>query len=263
MSPQEDSFWRLELEGLSPERLPPLPKKLEYLNIWALETGRWVLEIKGPEGELRDFWTALPAEHRIRFQRLKRPGQLKKLQYSRLEICWGTQDRSNAIHLDPTGAFGSGTHPTTVLILDFLDTLWHQGVCPQKILDIGTGSGILALTAARLWNAPVWAVDIDPEAVSMAQKNIYTNRLEKKIHLVCGTADSLKGPFDLILANIYLRVLLQEADTVQSLLAPGGHLLATGFLLGSEAPLLRKYAKLSLIKRQSQGEWLAIWWQKT
>ncbi len=258
----QDNFWRLELEGISLEELPTLPQRLKSLNTWSLETGRLILELKGPEQEVRDYWHTLSQENRIHFQRIERPGRLKILKHSRLELCWGTNGPAETVLLDPEGAFGSGKHPTTALILDLLDELWAQNIVPRRILDIGTGSGILALTAARLWGRPVWAVEIDPQAVLAAQRNVYANHLEKKIHLICGTIDSLKGHFDLILANIYLRVLLQEAETIKKLLAPGGNLLTTGFLSGSEAPLLKKYATLSLVDRRRQEKWLALWWQK-
>lgn len=135
------------------------------------------------------------------------------------------------ITLDPGMAFGTGTHPTTGLCLDWLGGL--AAVAGARVLDYGCGSGILAIAAARLGAAEVIGLDIDPEACAVARDNAAANACDD-IHVVL--PDALPdGSFDVLVANILLNPLLALASTLATLVRPGGHLGLSG-LLAEQVP---------------------------
>ena len=142
--------------------------------------------------------------------------------------------------IDAGAAFGTGRHATTAACLEVLDRLRH-GERGGRILDIGTGTGILALAAARIWpGARVVAGDIDPVAVAAARINARRNG----IRLPAIRADGLRkralladAPYDIVLANILYRPLLRLAPALPRALAPGGHLVLSGVLDWQSRPL--------------------------
>lgn len=138
------------------------------------------------------------------------------------------------ITLDPGMAFGTGTHATTVLCLEWLVAASPLNDC--RILDFGAGSGILALAAARLGASGIHAVDVDPEANRVALENIERNELSTAITV--GLPDELAvGPYDILLANILLEPLLQLTERFRALLSPNGELVMSG-LLTEQVPAL-------------------------
>jgi len=137
------------------------------------------------------------------------------------------------ITIYPGMAFGTGRHPTTVLCLKALEEVWGQDLPrdsgPWQVLDVGTGTGILALAAARL-GAGVLAIDVDPEAVAAALNNVRLNRLEAQIWVEAASVASLRQQFALILANLTAPDLHQLADALSGRLLSGGALIISGFL---------------------------------
>lgn len=137
------------------------------------------------------------------------------------------------ITIYPGMAFGTGRHPTTVLCLRALEEVWGQNLPweshPWQVLDVGTGSGILALAAARL-GAEVLAIDVDPEAVAAALDNVRLNALEDRVWVEATTLASLRQQFALILANLTAPDLHQWADALAGRLLSGGALIISGFL---------------------------------
>ena len=133
------------------------------------------------------------------------------------------------IELDPGMAFGTGTHPTTSLCIRALERSVRPG---QLVYDIGTGSGVLAIAAARL-GAEVKAVDLDPVAVKVAKENAELNRLSDRIDVKPGDlAQALPGPADLVVANIIADVIIILAEDLERVLKPGGICLASGIIAG-------------------------------
>ena len=132
--------------------------------------------------------------------------------------------------LGKKGAFGSGEHETTASCLELMTRL--PGIRGCRALDLGSGTGILAIAAARLGAATIVAVDLEwPAAVSCAE-NVALNAMEDRIFTVCGELASVASrPFDFIMANIYADILLPLADRLVELTRPGGHLLLSGILL--------------------------------
>lgn len=138
------------------------------------------------------------------------------------------------ITIYPGMAFGTGRHPTTVLCLRALEEVWGQtlppGPQPWQVLDVGTGTGILALAAARL-GAGVLAIDVDPEAVAAALDNVRLNALQDRVWVEATPLISLRQQFALILANLTAPDLHQLADALSGRLLSGGVLIISGFLL--------------------------------
>jgi len=170
------------------------------------------------------------------------------------------------LSLDPGMAFGTGGHETTRLCLEQLETvlLGRPAGSPASVLDLGTGSGILAMAAARLGAGRVCAVDIDPEAVEVARENLAINGLAERIECSATPLEALDGPFDVILANILAEELVRLAPQLTARLAPDGVLILSGILAGKEAFVRSGFAPQPLVYRHTahEGEWVAMLYRK-
>jgi ribosomal protein L11 methyltransferase len=162
-----------------------------------------------------------------------------------------------ALRLDPGMAFGTGIHPTTQLCLRALERLLRPGA---RVLDLGTGSGILAIAAAKLGCGPILAVDRDPIAVTAARGNIRRNRLSARIEVREGTLVPGMGPYDLILANLLAPVLRELADALAQALAPAGIVIASGVLSeqAGEVTTVLEAAGLRFVEQVGEGDWIAL-----
>ncbi len=130
--------------------------------------------------------------------------------------------------LDPGLAFGTGGHETTSLCLEQLDTMVQGG---ERVLDIGTGSGILAIAALKLGAACAEGVDIDPISVRTAGENAELNGVADQLEVLVGDlSDKASGQYDIILANIVANAIISLAPTVPALMAPGAHFIASGII---------------------------------
>lgn len=152
----------------------------------------------------------------------------------------------HAIILAPGAAFGDGHHPTTRLALRGLATLWpstdgHPAPALQRGLDIGTGSGILAIAAARFGAERIDALDLDPCALSEARLNVDHNRLGHRIRLSGEPLEKLSATYDLILANLRLPTLCAIAPWIGLHAHPQGHLVVSGFRESESAALRQAY----------------------
>jgi ribosomal protein L11 methyltransferase len=164
--------------------------------------------------------------------------------------------------LDPGRAFGTGQHETTRLCVDAMVELAAAGRRPRRIVDLGCGSGILALAAVRLFPDAVRivAVDNDPEATDTTRENAEHNQLAERLEIFTGTALELDDAFDLILANIRPSVLIPIADQLAQRLAPDGLAVLSG-ILGEEAEaVLAAYTALGLQLhlRRDLNEWCTL-----
>jgi ribosomal protein L11 methyltransferase len=143
----------------------------------------------------------------------------------------GGEERAtdDVILLTASTVFGSGLHPSTRLAVQALAALAGKvQVFPERVLDVGTGSGILAMIAARLGARHVKAVDVCPEAVAVARRNVAVNGLGDLVGIEADCWGRLAGPFDLIIANLTLSVHLRLADHLDGILGSGGELLISG-----------------------------------
>ena len=143
------------------------------------------------------------------------------------------------LQIDAATAFGTGEHGTTKGCLQAMIALKDEGVCPWNVLDMGTGSGILAIAAWKLWQTPILAVDNETEAVRVAEKHQKENNVSNaKTAMTCvhgdgyNTPDVLeRSPFDLIIANILAAPLIDMAPQCAEVSDENGHLILSGMLI--------------------------------
>lgn len=170
------------------------------------------------------------------------------------------------LELDPGMAFGTGLHPTTRMCLEQIEMRTRPGM---HVLDVGTGSGILALATARLGAQSVYCLDNSSVAVESAQANVAANQLSERVQVVLGVLDApeaarLAGGFDLVLANIIARVIGSIAPHLAQVLKPAGYVIAGGIIEErrheAEQPLLD--AGLQLIERVMIDDWVTLIMQR-
>jgi ribosomal protein L11 methyltransferase len=169
------------------------------------------------------------------------------------------RDGDVVIEIDPGMAFGTGLHPTTRLCLRELERRIRPGM---EVLDLGTGSGIQAIAAAKLGAARVLALDTDPEAVKAAQAHVLTNGLSAVVAVERGTIPhpSAQRPFDLVVANITAGVIGELAQNLMAALKPQGVLIAGGILADREGEVRARLARAGgrIIQRRAQGDWRTL-----
>jgi ribosomal protein L11 methyltransferase len=162
------------------------------------------------------------------------------------------------LELDPGMAFGTGDHATTSMCAALLE---KAGCSGRRVLDVGTGSGILAICAALLGSTDVLAVDIDEDAVAIAAENVRRNHCEQAVTVRQGDlAAGVHGPVDLVVANLIAEIVCQLTPAVQSLLTPGGIYISSGILTEKQQLVEEavRAAGLHIIEIKQEGEWSAI-----
>ena len=165
------------------------------------------------------------------------------------------------LDLDPGMAFGTGLHPTTRLCLTGVESVADRGQLDgARVLDVGCGSGILALAAAKLGAASVLGVDTDPIAVEATIANAGRNGLAERIAARAGSLPSGEPGFDVVLANLIASVLIALAAPLRDELRPGGTLLASGIFEDREADVRAAFTAtgLAVTERTVEGEWVAL-----
>ncbi|HXE98392.1 MAG TPA: 50S ribosomal protein L11 methyltransferase [Dongiaceae bacterium] len=166
------------------------------------------------------------------------------------------------IRIDPGMAFGTGGHETTRLCLELLESVMESGplLGAPSLLDLGTGSGILAMAAALLGAGRILALDIDPDAVEVARENLALNDMTDQVE--CGTEplESLTERFDIILANILAEELVRLAPHLADRVLPGGSLILSGILAEKEQLVRQGFdaQPLKYCRTVCAGEWVAM-----
>lgn len=140
------------------------------------------------------------------------------------------------------GAFGGGGHPTTASCLELLAGL--PTLSGARLLDLGSGTGILAIAALRLGAASAVCVDVNPDAVASARRNGLLNGVAGRLEHRCGTIEDAGGSYDLVVANVGGDLLLDEAARIAGAARPGGLLLLSGMLRDHAGELQAAYARL-------------------
>ncbi len=164
------------------------------------------------------------------------------------------------IRMDPGMAFGTGTHETTRLVMQLLEEEVRGG---ERVLDIGCGSGILSLCAAKLGASSCAAYDIDPVAVRVAKDNIASDGAQ---NITCGVSDLLHGvdlscgKFDLVLANIVADIILRLAPDLHTVLTPGARVILSGIIEGRVNDILGAMEAngYRLLRTASERDWYAL-----
>ena len=157
--------------------------------------------------------------------------------------------------VDPENAFGSGDHETTRLVLRVLEARLSGG---ERILDVGCGSGILSIAALRLGAEAAIAIDIEEAAVAVTRRNAALNAVSAGIDVSTQPLAEIGGSYDIVLANIEKRVLVQMSDDLRARVAPGGLLVLSGILRGERDEILAAYSAMELEASLEEGEWLAF-----
>jgi len=165
-----------------------------------------------------------------------------------------------SIEIDPGLAFGTGHHPTTRMTLECLERLMAPGA---NVLDVGCGSGILSIAAAKLGAESVLGVDVDKVAIRSARANIRANGVGRSVRLVVGSlpnGEAQAGAADIALANISAKALIELASQLRGALRDGGYLVASGLLTERSADVRQAFAEAGLAVSEEliDGDWAAM-----
>jgi ribosomal protein L11 methyltransferase len=163
------------------------------------------------------------------------------------------------VRLDPGLAFGSGTHPTTALCLQWLDALAEDNALQhQRVLDFGCGSGILALAALKLGAAHAIGVDNDPQALIATHDNAERNEVADRLDVYL-PHDEPVATYPIVVANILASALVALADTLIARVAPGGQLAMSGILAGQEDEVIARYAgDFENLRAERLEDWMRV-----
>ncbi|PLX88807.1 MAG: 50S ribosomal protein L11 methyltransferase [Desulfuromonas sp.] len=175
------------------------------------------------------------------------------------------QAGDRVIEIDPGMAFGTGTHSTTLLCLEAIAELQEVERSPRQMLDVGTGSGILALGAAALGCPRIVACDIDETACQVAQQNIAANGYASSIAVTTNPLEQIDGQYDLVVANILAEENVRLADQLVQHLSAGGTLILSGILKEKEDYVRSGFASfpLSDSPTRQHEDWICLVYRKT
>ena len=156
-------------------------------------------------------------------------------------------------------AFGTGLHPTTALCLEILDDEIAASR-PERALDVGTGSGVLALAALCLGVPHAVAIDIDADAARIAAENARLNDLRARIHLVRGGPEAVSGSWPLVVANVLAAPLIEMAPTLTRRVGRGGRLVLSGIRSSLATEAARAYVRLGMrqVDTRARDGWTAL-----
>jgi ribosomal protein L11 methyltransferase len=163
------------------------------------------------------------------------------------------------VSLDPGMAFGTGQHPTTRMCLEALQDLIEAG---DRVLDLGAGSGILAIAAVRIGASHALAIDTEEQAVAASISNAELNGLSSQIEERLGSIEAVgeEGPFDLVLANINAVTLIRLAGEISTCVKPGAPLVLSGIIAEREADCISAYEAtgMHIERRLREADWRAL-----
>lgn len=168
------------------------------------------------------------------------------------------------IYIDPGMAFGTGTHATTQMMAFFIHKLAEKHraeLADMAMLDVGTGTAILAMLAQRSGVGLVTGIENDPEALRVARENVKLNQLEQ-IDIPNSQIDELKDQYDIVVANIIDGVLINIKEDLLRVLKPGGHMLLTGILEERDNHFYENFMEnsgLTVVRRLEKDEWVGYW----
>jgi ribosomal protein L11 methyltransferase len=207
---------------------------------------RWAGRVVEPDGDAHlDAWRAWARPYRAGRRLLVHPAWLDAPDAEPGDV---------VIPLDPGRSFGSGSHPSTRLVLAVLEDVVRGG--GERILDAGCGSGVLAIAACRLGAAAAVAVDIEPAAREATLANAARNGVTDQIE-VGGELDAVVGPFDVVVANIGAAVLAPLAPRLRALTRPDGWLVLAGLLTSQADGVVAAYGGCVEVERRTEDGWAA------
>ncbi|MEB3196158.1 MAG: 50S ribosomal protein L11 methyltransferase [Candidatus Sericytochromatia bacterium] len=236
-TPETLADWRAELEARLSGLAPHFPGATWRVEVRLVPSEDW-------EHSWKRHWHTLEVGDRL----VVKPS-------------WETCDTPGKliIDLDPAQAFGTGTHATTQLCMRGLEAVLADLDAPA-VLDVGTGSGILAIAALLLGARQVVACDIDPVAVQATRENAERNQVADRLEVLVGDVTVLKGQAEVVVANILAEVIAPIASDLYARTRPGGTLLASGIIRARESLVQEALleAGFALADSQYQGEWVLV-----
>ena len=176
---------------------------------------------------------------------------------------WESKPEKSArqiIEINPSMAFGTGHHATTQTCLEAIESLCLTYGPPARALDIGTGSGVLAIALAKLGTPAIWATDIDPDAREEAQKNAIVNDVATAIHTSSASLHGLPSPFQLIVANIFASTLIELHPSITAAVSPAGYAVLSGIQIDQTQSVLDAFFSpvWTLIQRLPKDDWMTL-----
>jgi ribosomal protein L11 methyltransferase len=177
-----------------------------------------------------------------------------------------TFHRRQVIMIEPGMAFGTGTHATTRGCLEFIEKVAPRLSGKQfTALDLGTGSGILAIALAKLGVKKIIALDNDPVALKVARENVCSNGVQEQIVLSRSNLVQLRKSFPLIVANLTAEAILEVADELGKRVSPTGYLILSGILKPKEGDVSRCFCwnGFRIVERKAEKEWLTLLLKRT
>ncbi|MFO0677288.1 MAG: 50S ribosomal protein L11 methyltransferase [Polyangiaceae bacterium] len=170
---------------------------------------------------------------------------------------WEGSPTARVIELEPGRAFGTGLHETTSLVTRVLHA--HKSfVEGKRVLDVGSGSGILGLLAVAVGAHGVRGVEIDEDAVRVSNENAERNGMKNSVFFDSTDVGDLDETFPVVVANIEAKVLVPLSETIRSKVAPGGLLVLSGILVPQKDDVVRAYDAFELLEAPEKGEWIAL-----
>jgi ribosomal protein L11 methyltransferase len=172
------------------------------------------------------------------------------------------------LQIDPGMAFGTGAHPTTKMCLESLERIYYHetpyavtaGFMPLTVLDVGTGSGVLSIAAAKMGAEQVVAIDIDPDAVVVTGENLVLNGVEQCVSVSTTPLGNIAGDFSIVVANILAEELVRLATELVDRTLPGGFLILSGILTEKEELVITGFSAFPLTLRETsrEAEWSCL-----
>jgi len=223
------------------------------------ELTRWLDSLKAIEPAAVDVRIATaplaPVDWEAAFRRHHRPLAIGR----RLLVAppWDVPDAPGreVLVIEPGMAFGTGQHETTRTCLEEIETAVAERQV-RSALDVGTGSGVLAMALARLGVPRVVALDLDSRVLPLARENLVRNGAGA-VMLAAGTAGAVRGRFDLVVANLLADVLIDEAPVLAATVAPGGRLIVSG-ILDTQTDTVAAASPLRVTATRQAGPWRTL-----
>ena len=174
--------------------------------------------------------------------------------------------RDIVIDIDPGMAFGTGQHPSTRMCLEAIEDiiLKYRTIKKWRVLDVGTGTGILGISCAKLGAERVVCVDIDKKAAEIARENVMINHVEDRVEIINRDVNTIREPFDLIVANLTAKILIRLRTHLMSLIENGGYLVISGIIDQNKSDIESHFltGKFTLHHIITEKEWVCYILQK-
>ena len=173
--------------------------------------------------------------------------------------------RRRIITIEPGMAFGTGTHATTRGCMEFLEIVAAKLAGKSwSVLDVGTGSGILAIASRILGATTIWAIDNDPVAVEVARENLHSNAMAGAVVLSGQNLGSIRRRFTVLVANLTAETILEIADGLEKRVAAGGYMVLSGILRPQTGTVVHRFAKnFRVLERRGRREWVSVLFQRS